>query len=75
MGGIWVIRAMPELKSVFCFDVFPKCWDPLDLSQGKNILDLVYIHPVGMRIATDLFFCDKSANLKHPTGEPYLQSE
>ena len=23
-GGGWVIRAMPELKSVFCFDVFPK---------------------------------------------------
>ena len=23
-GGVWVIRAMPELKCVFCFDVFPK---------------------------------------------------
>ena len=21
---VWVIRAMPELKSVFCFDVFPE---------------------------------------------------
>ena len=22
--GFWVIRAMPELRCVFCFDVFPK---------------------------------------------------
>ena len=23
-GWVWVIRAMPELKRFFCFDVFPK---------------------------------------------------
>ena len=35
-------------------------------------MDPVYIHPVGMRTATDLFFCDKSANMKHPSAGHFL---
>ena len=37
---------------------------------------MVYTHPVGMFTATGLFFCDKSANRKHPTQHVlYLHKE
>ena len=45
---------------------FTKRWDPLHLRQDKNILDLVYMHPGGVRNDTHLFYFEKSANLKHP---------
>ena len=33
-----------------------KWWDPLDLSLKKNLLDMVYMHPGGVRTAMALFF-------------------
>ena len=52
-----------------------KCWDPLELSKGKKLLDLVYIYPRGVRSGSHLFFLRKSAFLKHPNGyiTTYLQ--
>ena len=48
-----------------------KWWDPLDLSKQKILLDLVYMHPGGVRTASDLFFIWKSAIMKHPNADPY----
>ena len=39
---------------------------PLRLELGQKYFGFGYIHPVGMRTATDQYFCGKSANLKHP---------
>ena len=47
-----------------------KWWDPLDLSKQKILLDLVYMHPGGVRTASDLFFIWKSAIMKHPSKGP-----
>ena len=44
-----------------------KWWDLLDLSKKKILLDLVYMHPGGVRIATDLFLFWKNAIVKQPT--------
>ena len=38
---------------------FTKCLDLLDSSKKKILLDLVYMHPGGVHIATDLFFLKK----------------
>ena len=43
-----------------------KCWDPLELSKRKKLLDLDYIYPGGVRTGSHLFFWGKSGFLKHP---------
>ena len=43
-----------------------KWWDLLDLTKKKILLDLVYMHPGGVRIATDLFFFLKKCNYETP---------
>ena len=54
---------------------FTKWWDLLDLSKKKILLDLVYMHPGGVRIATDLFLFWKNAIMKHPNvGHSYILS-
>ena len=47
---------------------FTKWFDPLDLSYRKKLLDLVYIHPWGVRTGIAIFFFDKVSFLKHPNG-------
>ena len=47
-----------------------KWWDLLDLSKKKILLDLVYMHPGGVRSAMHLFNFEKIANLKHPSAYP-----
>ena len=42
-----------------------KCWDPLELSKRKKLLDLDYIYPGGVRTGSHLFFWGKSGFLKH----------
>ena len=58
----------PRLGESMLTRVFLKRPSRVELEEKK--LDLVYMHPGGMRTATDLFFCDKSANLKHPNPSP-----
>ena len=62
---MYVERIAPQ-KSLQNNKFLTKRWDPLHLSQDKNILDLVYMHPGGIRSDTHLFYFEKSANLKHP---------
>ena len=45
-----------EIYNVKVLHFFTKCWDLLDLSQEKKLLDLNYIYPGGMREAMPLFF-------------------
>ena len=42
-----------------------KWWDLLDLSK-KILLDLLYMHPGGVRTATDLFLLLKKCNYETP---------
>ena len=68
---IYIERIAPQ-KSLYNDKFLTKRWDPLHLSQDKNILDLVYMHPGGVRSDTHLFYFEKSANLKHPSVHMYL---
>ena len=46
---------------------------PSRLVLEKNILDLVYIHPGGVRTAMHLFFFCKSAIMKHPSADYFRE--
>ena len=43
-----------------------KWWDLLDLSEEKNLLDMVYICPIGSRGGMNYLFFEKSVFVKHP---------
>ena len=49
-----------------------KWWDLLDLSKRKKLLDLVYIHPRGVRESIPLFFFGKVAIVVHPNAHPIV---
>ena len=52
-----------------------KWFDLLDLSKQKKLLDMLYIHPRGVREGIALIFSWKSVFEKHPTAEVSLDSE
>ena len=41
-GGVWVIRAMPELKCVFGFDVFPYVKHMVRAGRGDSAATAQY---------------------------------
>ena len=59
------MEALAENIGVECWapSFLTKWWDLLDVSK-KILLDLVYMHPGGVRTANDFFL---SAILKHPS--------
>ena len=39
-GGVWVIRAMPELKRFYSYDVFPKVIEAISIHSCVFYLNL-----------------------------------